>query len=291
MGREHRFRVLPRPTQARWTQMTAEGDAEARSGNPTAILLEVAYDGTAFHGYAKQIPEIRTVADTLKQAVESVDARASHLRGSSRTDTGVHARAQLVAFDAELRIPPKGWVLGLNRHLPDDVVVRRAYDVPYGFDPRSFIDWKRYGYRICTSRVRDPMEHNRAWHVHDPLDLGLLREELSALVGTHDFRAFRSAQDERTETTRTILEASATPVDSAVEVTVRGNGFMHNMVRIIVGTLIDVARGRKKPGATSRAIASGVRTDLGMTAPPQGLTLLETKLVSAAPLGEGWPSP
>ena len=290
MALERRYRILPGSTRVRWTRMTAEADGNAHEESPAAVLLEVAYDGTAFHGYAKQVPEIRTVADTLKHAVDTIDERAGVLRGSSRTDTGVHARAQLVAFDAELRIPPKGWVLGLNRHLPDDVVVRRAFDVPRGFDPRSFIDWKRYAYRICTSRVRDPMEHNRAWHVHDPLDLDLLREELGAILGTHDFRAFRTAQDERTETTRTILEATAVPVESAVEVFVRGNGFMHNMVRIIVGTVIDVARGRKKPGATRRAIASGIRTDLGMTAPPQGLTLLETKLTSAAPLGEWWPS-
>lgn len=267
--------------------MTAGAEGGVR---PSAVLLEVAYDGTAFHGYAKQIAEIRTVADALKHAADVIDPLASPLRASSRTDTGVHARAQLVAFDTALHIPPKGWVLGLNRHLPDDVVVRRAFTVPPGFDPRSYIDWKCYRYRISTSRVRDPMEHNRAWHVYEPIDLELAHAELRALVGTHDFRAFRSAQDERTETERTILDVRITPVECALEVFVRGNGFMHNMVRIIVGTVVDVGRGRKEPGATERAIASGLRTDLGMTAPPQGLTLLETALTAGAPLGEGWPA-
>lgn len=258
--------------------------------HPSAVLLEVGYDGTAFHGYAKQVAEIRTVADALKGAVDSLDPTSSPLRASSRTDTGVHARAQLVSFDTMLSIPPKGWVLGLNRHLPDDVVVSRAYAVPPGFDPRSFIAWKCYRYRISTRRVRDPMERSRAWHVYEPMDLGLMTRELEELVGTHDFRAFRSAQDERTETQRTILEARLAPVDCALEVFVRGTGFMHNMVRIIVGTVVDVGRGRKDPGATKRAIASGLRTDLGMTAPPQGLCLVETELVAAAPLGEGWPT-
>ncbi|MFO0666588.1 MAG: tRNA pseudouridine(38-40) synthase TruA [Polyangiaceae bacterium] len=271
--------------------MTAEADASSKGHveATAAALVEVAYDGTSFHGYAKQVPEIRTVAATLEHAITSIDPLAGTLRGSSRTDTGVHARAQLVAFDTHLSIPAKGWVLGLNKHLPDDVVVRRAFSVPVGFDPRGFVAWKRYGYRVSTSRVRDPMERNRAWHVHEPIDLERMQRELEVLVGNHDFRAFRSVQDQRTETRRTILEVHATEVDSAIEVSVRGDGFMHNMVRIIVGTAVDVARGRKAPGACARALESGLRTDLGMTAPPQGLTLLHTELLTSAPLREAWP--
>ena len=269
--------------------MTAEADSPKEQAS-TGVLLEVAYDGTAFHGYALQIAEIRTIAATLKHAVDAIDPQAGNLRATSRTDTGVHAREQLVAFDSALSIPPKGWVLGLNRHLPDDVAVRRAFTVPAGFDARSYIDWKCYRYRISTDRVRDPMEHNRAWHVYEPIDLRLAEAELRAIVGTHDFRAFRSAQDERTATERTILEATVVPVECALEVRVRGTGFMHNMVRIIVGTVVDVGRGRKEPGATARAITSGLRVDLGMTAPPQGLTLLKTSLTAAAPLGESWPT-
>jgi tRNA pseudouridine38-40 synthase len=256
---------------------------------PTAsILLTVAYDGAAFHGFAPQREE-RTVHGVLSGAVAALDPNASLLRGASRTDAGVHARGQVVSFDPSRSIPVKGWVLGLNAHLPADVAVRHAREVAPGFDPRAAGRGKRYRYRVMVDQVRDPLASGRVWRIDPSLDLDRARTEALSLLGTHDFRAFRSSHDMRTETTRTITRADVLEDDRGFEVVVEGNAFLHNMVRIIVGTLVDVARRRLAPGAVIRAFENGTRESLGMTAPAQGLLLDEVFLDPAAIGGPSWP--
>lgn len=174
------------------------------------VLLTVAYDGTDFSGWAIQKVG-RTVADTLNGGVLAVDAHASALRGTSRTDAGVHAESQMVAFDAALDIAPRNWVLGINSNLPEDVAVRRAQVIPPGFNPRFQCREKTYRYRLLTDRVRDPLCRHRAWRVAYPLDVARMSEEARAAVGTHDFNAFRSSGDERTDTVRTYLRARKRP--------------------------------------------------------------------------------
>jgi tRNA pseudouridine38-40 synthase len=243
---------------------------------PHGVLLEVAYDGSAFHGWATQRGErsIRTVEETLRGAVVAIDPRASALRGTSRTDAGVHADAQLVAFDTARAIIPRGWVLGLNQQLPDDVAVRAAWAVPPGFAPRFAARGKRYRYRVLVDPVRDPRWRARAWRVSE-LDPEALAREGRDAVGTHDFAAFRTASDPRLNTVRTLtrvdVERDADP--RLLSVVVEGNAFLHNMVRILVGTMLDVARGRLAPGAVARALAERARGAAGMTAPAHGLTL------------------
>jgi tRNA pseudouridine38-40 synthase len=248
---------------------------------PAGVLLSVAYDGAAFAGFAPQ-PGQRTVHGVLLDAVHAIDPGVSKLRGASRTDAGVHARAQAVALDPTRAIPPKGWVLGVNAALPPDLAVRTARRVPRGYEPRANGRGKRYRYYLLVDRVRDPMLERVAWRIDPPFERARAEAELAAIVGTHDFTAFRSASDPRVDTIRTldrvtIVEPRADePRLLAIEV--EGNAFMHNMVRIIAGTAVDVGRGRLKPGATARALASGGRTDLGMTAPPHGLILDEVRL-------------
>ncbi len=253
------------------------------------MLLTVAYDGTEFHGFVRQ-EGLRTVEDALLGAVRELDDKITRISGVSRTDAGVHAKAQMVAFDATREIEPRGWVLGVNRHLPDDVAVRAAKLLPAGFVPRFASERKRYRYRLLMDKVRDPFQRNRAWKIENPMDLALVRAEASALVGTHDFRAFRSAKDEREQTTRTLFSVDVTaPEPHLCDVEVTGTAFMHNMVRIIVGTLVDVGLGRKEPGAVARALASGNRGDAGMTAPAQGLTLEWVELRLPEGTHESWP--
>ncbi len=247
-----------------------------------AVLLTVAYDGAGFVGFAPQ-REGRTIHGVLTDAVRALDPGASILRGASRTDSGVHARGQRVAFDRTRAIPPKGWVLGLNAHLPPDLAVRGAVEVPPGFVPRAYGRGKRYRYGVMVDRVRDPLEDARAWRVDPPFDLDRARAEASALLGTHDFAAFRTSSDPRKDTVRTLrrvelLSGHDPRIPSRLEVIVEGDAFLHNMVRILVGTLVDVARGRLRPGAVERAFASLDRRDLGMTAPAQGLVLDEVFL-------------
>jgi len=259
---------------------------EARFG----VLLEVAYDGTSFHGWASQ-DGMRTVQGELSGAIRAVDPRASSVRGTSRTDAGVHATRQLAAFDSTVEVPPRGWVLAVNQHLPDDVCVRKARAVPPKFEPRFAARHKRYVYRILRDRVRDPLWHLRSWRVGWPLDPERLLREASAMVGTHDFRAFRSAHDARTSTVRTITRAEVRDGDDPriLEIVFEGNAFLYNMVRILVGTLVDVARGNRGDGAVARALASGLRADAGMTAPPVGLTLEDIQLDLPPDAGLPWP--
>ena len=211
------------------------------------------------------------------------------MRGASRTDAGVHAEGQLAAFDTSRDIPARGWVLGLNQHLPEDVAVRGARPVGPGYAPRFAARGKRYRYRVLVDPVRDPALRARAWRVSE-VDVDAVAREARAALGTHDFIAFRSSGDERENTVRTLsrvdVEREAQP--GVIAVVVEGNAFLYNMVRILVGTLIDVGRGRLEAGAVERALASRDRGDAGTTAPAHGL-VLERVDVDVAGAGERWP--
>jgi tRNA pseudouridine38-40 synthase len=244
------------------------------------VLLTVGYDGKAFSGFVRQT-NARTVAGELEGAIRVIDPRASFVRGASRTDAGVHALAQAVSFDSERVLSARSWVLALSGELPDEIAIVRAARVPVGYDPRHHALRKTYRYVVLQSPTRDPFLHGRAWRLHDRLNHQLLRDELEALLGEHDFGAFRSAADERSDTVRTMLRAELrmNAADArCAEIIIEGNRFMHNMVRIIAGTVIDVARGRLAPGAVRRALSSKLRGDLGMTAPAAGLYLDEIVL-------------
>ncbi|MGK3969661.1 tRNA pseudouridine(38-40) synthase TruA [Sorangium sp. So ce118] len=241
------------------------------------ILLSVAYDGRPFAGFARQRDQ-RTVSGELLGALRAIDPAIREIRGASRTDAGVHARDQRVAFDTAAPLPPRGWVLATARHLPDEIVIRRAAVVRVGFSPRFESLRKRYRYLILRDLVRDPFLSRRAWRVEGLTDDAIerARAEAATARGTHDFAAFRTSADERTTTVRTLygVELSLDPADPRlVRIDVDGNAFLHNMVRILVGTLMDVARGHLEPGAIARALASRDRRDAGITAPPDGLYL------------------
>ncbi|MFO0757278.1 MAG: tRNA pseudouridine(38-40) synthase TruA [Byssovorax sp.] len=249
----------------------------------SGVLLTVAYEGTPFAGFAPQ-PNQRTVAGELLGALRAIDPKIREIRGASRTDAGVHARGQRVAFDTSASLPMRGWVLATARHLPKEIAVRRASSVPEGFTPRFENQGKHYRYLLHVDKVRDPFLYQRAWRVEGldhPGALDRARAEASLAVGTHDFAAFRSSADERQVTVRTMhaVTVERDPTDPrVVRVDVKGDAFLHNMVRILVGTLVDVARERLAPGAIARALASRDRGDAGITAPPDGLYLWHINL-------------
>lgn len=249
----------------------AEGE-RARS----SILLTVAYDGRLFSGWAPQ-KNARTVAGELLGAIQAIDPTVKEVRGASRTDAGVHARGQIAAFDTEKATPPKGWALGLAAHLPDEIGIRSAARAPLGCQPRHASIRKHYRYHLLRDPLRDPFWAGRAWRLSHHLDVELANREAEALVGTHDFAAFRASGDERTETVRTIESVSLSELHDdprVLVIDVVGNAFLYNMVRIIAGTLVDVARRRLPQGAVLRGLASKRRDDLGMTAPASGLVLM-----------------
>ncbi len=253
------------------------------------MLLTVAYDGRPFAGYARQAKQ-RTVAGELDGAIRAVDPRASLVRGASRTDSGVHARAQRVAFDTTRDIASRGWVLALMPHLPHEIAVVGCARVEPGYDPRRHALMKTYRYVVLSSVVRDPFLDRRAWRVEQRLNQQRMQDEAAMLLGEHDFAAFRSSADVRTTTVRHIVRAEVRTAGGdarCLEIVIRGNRFLHRMVRIIAGTLVDVGRGRLEPGAIVRAVASGARTDLGMTAPPDGLYLDEIELETEGQ--DSWP--
>jgi len=258
------------------------------------VLLSVAYDGESFAGFAPQ-PNQRTIAGELLGALRTLDPAVREVRGASRTDAGVHARDQRVAFDTAVAIPMRGWVLGATRHLPREIAIRRAARVVRGFTPRFESVGKKYRYTLLRDVVRDPLLEGRVWRVEGisgDAPLAAARSEASAALGTHDFAAFRAAADERPNTVRTLraFDVVVDPSDPRlIHVDVSGDAFMHNMVRILVGTLVDVARGRLAPGAVERALASRDRRNAGITAPPDGLCLERVDLRSNGE--DAWPPP
>jgi tRNA pseudouridine38-40 synthase len=255
----------------------------------TGVLLTVAYDGRTFSGFALQ-PTARTIAGELTGAVRALDARASTLRGTSRTDAGVHARGQRVAFDSVLDIPLKGWVLGLGPHLPKEIAIVSAARVEPGFEPRRHVRSKTYRYSLFESPVRDPFLEGRVWRHSERLNQIAMAEAAAHLVGEHDFAGFRGAADEREETVRRLFRVElrrARSDDRILEIVVEGDRFLYRMVRIIAGTLVDVGRGRLPSDVTRRALASKSRSELGVTAPPAGLYLDE--IVLDTEVTESWP--
>jgi tRNA pseudouridine38-40 synthase len=263
------------------------------------VLVTVAYDGAQFSGWQVQ-PGRRTVQAALAEAAARVARHEVVVRGASRTDAGVHAEGQVVAFDTERALTPRRWVLALNRYLPDDAAVRRAEACPPGYEPRFDAIDKTYRYLLRVGATREPLVRGRAWQLgrlarhrlphpdtldgaRHGLDLGAMREAAAVLVGTHDFHAFRSADDTRESTVRTLRRVewsenhAGDPNLLALHVT--GDAFLKNMVRIIAGTLVDVGRGRLAPNDVRALLGpGGTRARGGVTAPPEGLTLVEVRL-------------
>ncbi len=263
--------------------------AVADPGGARRILLLLAYDGTDYSGFALQ-SNAPTIVGELRRALLEIDPDVGSITGSSRTDAGVHARNQPVSFITTRSLKARGWVLALNQRLPDAIVVTYAAEVALDFDPRRAPTFKRYCYRVFNSPLDDPFISRTSWRVGQALHVTTMAKASQVLLGEHDFRAFRSVDDPRAETVRNIstLSLSRDPVEPRlIEVRVTGNRFMYNMVRIIVGTLVDIGRGRVQPDCLVRALQSGARSDLGMTAPARGLMLEHVELDDWG--RDGWP--
>jgi tRNA pseudouridine38-40 synthase len=219
-----------------------------------------------------------------------MDPNASSLRVTSRTDAGVHAEEQYIAFDTDSNIGLRGWLLGLTGHLPPEIAVLRASRVAPAYQPSKRAIRKVYRYLILQGTVRDPFLADRAWRVFETLDHELMRKEAETLIGEHDFRAFRGAADFREHTVRHITRVDIQTLQDkprVLAIDVEGNRFMYRMVRIIVGTLVDIGRGKLLPGAVRRGLDTGDRLKLGMTAPAEGLYLRHIELAEVP--NQNWP--
>jgi tRNA pseudouridine38-40 synthase len=241
------------------------------------IRLVVEYDGSELHGWQRQ-QGAATVQQHLEEALAKLLQHEAQVVGASRTDAGVHARGQVASFRTERDIPVHGIRRGLNSLLPDTIAVRDAADVPEDFHPRFSATGKHYRYTILTARDRSPRWRSRAWHHPDKLDFGLMQDAARALIGEHDFSAFRAAGCTAKTTMRRVDSITVTRLHPRVlEVDIRGNAFLRQMVRIIIGTLAEVGSGKRSPGQVAEILAGLDRTKAGITAPPHGLELIEVR--------------
>ena len=236
------------------------------------LYLIVEYDGTAYCGWQRQ-QNGPSVQQALEEALSRLTGEHIAVTGSSRTDAGVHAMGLCAHFDSATRIPAEKIAFALNTMLPEDVRIRESSLAPEGFHARYSAAGKVYRYRFYNSRHASAIGRQYAAHVPLVLDEGRMDEEAQALCGTHDFAAFAASGSVVKSTVRTIYRAQVRRSGDYVTLTVLGNGFLYNMVRIIAGTLMEVGTGKRERGAIARAIETGDRLALGQTAPAQGLTL------------------
>ena len=243
------------------------------SEGPRRWRAVVEYDGTAFSGWQRQDGQ-RTVQGVVEDAIRQVVGESVFVRAAGRTDAGVHADGQVVSFDMVQPMPPHGLVRGLNSILPPDVALLEAAEAAPDFDARFSARGKVYRYTVWNHMVRSPRRARTAWHVRQRLDMDVIRAAAALLVGEHDFRAFRASDCDRRTTRRIVRRLDADRQGAIVTFDVEATAFLKNMVRILVGTLVDLGRGRIAPQAIARMLATGDRAAGGMTAPPQGLTLV-----------------
>jgi tRNA pseudouridine38-40 synthase len=236
------------------------------------ILLTVEYDGTAYAGWQRQDNGL-AVQQVLEEALSRACGEKITVTGASRTDAGVHALDQKAHFDTESRIPPEKYPFVLNTMLPADIRVTEGREVPGEFHARFLTSGKVYTYRIWNARHGSAMRRNTFWHVPVPLDEEAVRAALPALIGKHDFKAFQAAGGTAKTTVRNIYSAELCVNGYEWVLTVSGDAFLYNMVRIIAGTCVDVGLHRIGADAFERALKTLDRLDLGMTAPAHGLEL------------------
>jgi tRNA pseudouridine38-40 synthase len=239
------------------------------------ILLLLEYDGTAYHGWQRQA-EAATLQQTLEEALARLTGEPITLLGSGRTDAGVHALGQVANFRTTSAIPLKAFHQGLNSLLPRDLAVLAAHEAPPEFHARKSARAKTYEYRILNRPNPSPLSRHYAWWITSPLDLAALAATAACLEGEHDFTAFRaSGSDNRNPVRRMVAARWQTHPGGWLRFTITGNGFLRGMVRSLVGTMVEVGRGKAPPTRLPELLASGDRRLAGPTAPPQGLYLVE----------------
>jgi tRNA pseudouridine38-40 synthase len=239
-----------------------------------SFKITVAYDGGPFVGWQRQAEGV-SIQGLIEDALRELDGRDVTVTGAGRTDAGVHAFAQVASFTLTRDTPPDVVVRALNGKLPQEIRVRSAEEVPASFHARFSATSKRYRYRLWNADVLNPFERAYVWHVPGPLDIAAMAEAARFVEGKHDFAAFQTVGGAGGPTERVITLSKVTSnEDGLVSYDVEGDGFLRHMVRAIVGTLVDIGRGRRGAEWMRDVIASRDRSQAGQTAPAHGLFLV-----------------
>jgi len=237
------------------------------------VKLTIEYDGTAYHGWQRQANAV-TVQEALEDGIAAVVGHGVTLYGSGRTDAGVHALGQVASFHTDSTIPADGLHHAINTAVPKDIAVVAAEDVPDGFHARYSATGKTYRYTIVCRPVRPAVGAAYVHWLRHELDVEAMRTAANRFIGEHDFAAFQTESDVE-NTVRTVTRAEWVSEGDRLAFYVAANGFLYNMVRAMVGTLIEVGLGKREPDDIPRLLASRDRTQAGPTAPAKGLCLMQ----------------
>ncbi len=244
------------------------------------IAFVLSYTGTAFHGWQRQ-KNAMTIQEMLETAIFKVTGQDIRLSGCGRTDAGVHARIYVANGQLTTTVPTDRLPFALNFHLPEDICVVKAVEVPDVFDARFSCERKEYTYTIYNSKFKDPFYLHRVGYFPYAIDRDAMRQAAGYFVGEHDFKAVRTVGSHVKTTVRTIYHCDVDWEDELVRVTVCANGFLYNMVRAITGTLLYAGLGKIKPYEITEILDGGDRAAAGPTVPPDGLFMTGLKYSDA----------
>ena len=241
------------------------------------VALIVEYDGTNYHGFQYQLNS-RSIQQELEKAISSLTSEKIRVNAAGRTDAGVHAEGQVVAFNTCSAHPPETFLNAVNYYLPGEISVKAAYRVPDNFDPRRGAISRTYRYEIVNSPVRSALLRNRACHILEPLDIHSMQSGAKLFIGRHDFARFcKPPDDVQMSTTRDIYSASVIPRDELVTFRIAGSSFLRHQVRRMAGSLVDVGRNRLTVTELKTMIDGGVTDAVANSLPARGLYLQEVK--------------
>ncbi len=246
------------------------------------VKLTVEYDGTNYAGWQSQTNAL-SVQDVLERAFEAATGERVRIHGAGRTDAGVHALAQTAHLDTQCSIPPDKICFAMNTHLPPDIRVKRSETAADGFHARFCAKAKHYRYTICNAEHAPAVFRHTAAHVRGTLDLAAMREAAAYIVGTHDFKCFCASGGETKDTVRTVFSLDIEKDGPYILMDIKGSGFLHHMVRIIAGTLIEIGLHKRPPESVRDIINSKDRERAGVTAPAKGLMLIAVSYPDTAP--------
>ena len=239
--------------------------------------MTVEYDGSAYCGWQRQ-ENGTSIQQLLEEAIKLITGQKVAVIGSGRTDAGVHALNQVGSFRCSTKLPVNKIFMGMNSVLPPDIVVKELEEAADEFHALRDVKSKIYVYKICNQRLRPALGRNYFWHIRFPLDIGKMKKAAKYLIGTNDFSCFCATGTDVKDRVRTIVDVEIkTCDDGLIEIKVEARGFLKYMVRNIIGTLVEVGRGKRKPEEMKPIIESRDRTVAGVTAPACGLFLKEVK--------------